>query len=165
MTRVSRDAQMLMQAMVTSLRSTCGRRQVGAIIALDGRVISSGYAGPPSGHPHCDHRCFTASNAMGGCNRTIHAEANAIAYAARHGISTTGATLYCTLSPCRECAKIIISSGIKRVCYLEAYRDLSGVNLLQESGIVCETQIAIYAHFAKCLQMSALLEPGIIPQK
>src|SRR5574343_385517 len=139
MTRISRDEQMAFHAMVTALRSTCGRKSVGAVIAKEGRVISSGYAGPPSGFPHCSEACMVASGAMGGCQRTIHAEQNAIAYAARHGIATQGAELYCTLSPCTNCAKLIINSGIIGVKYIEQYRDQSGIELLKSAGIPCTT--------------------------
>ena len=149
---------MLLQAVITAMRSTCGRRKVGAIISKDGRIISSGYADPPAGQPHCTAACLHASNANGGCNRTIHAEANAIAYAARHGISTLGATLYCTLSPCSECAKLIISAGISKVWYIEQYRDPSGINKLKESGIECEMNNAVSAHLAAAHQMCASME-------
>lgn len=155
--RITRDEQMLMQALITSMRSTCGRKQVGAIIAKEGRIISSGYAGPPSGQPHCTPECLTQASPSG-CKRTIHAEANAVSYAARHGISTQGATLYCTLSPCSECAKLIISSGVTKVWYIEKYRDDSGVKLLQESGILCEMNNALSAHLAKAHQMCASME-------
>lgn len=153
--RISRDEQMTTHAMVTALRSTCGRKMVGAIIAKEGRVISSGYAGPPAAFPHCTEACVVASSANGGCTRTVHAEQNAIAYAARHGISTEGATLYTTCSPCPNCAKLIINSGIIRVVYLEQYRDTSGIDLLRTVGIQCEIQTVPYAHFTNLRQTFA----------
>ena len=137
--RLTRDEQMAYHALITSLRSTCGRKMVGAIIAREGRIISSGYAGPPAGFPHCTKACMVAASATGGCQRTIHAEQNAIAYAARHGISTAGAMLYCTLSPCTNCAKLIINSGIIGVKFIEQYRDASGIELLISAGIPCTT--------------------------
>ena len=145
--RITRDEQMMLHALVTSLRSTCGRKAVGAVIAKEGRIISSGYAGPPSGFPHCTEACKVASSANGGCQRTIHAEMNALAYAARHGISTEGATLYCTDSPCLNCAKPLINTGIIRVCYLRPYRDTS--------GIPCETINVSSAHFTNLAQLFA----------
>lgn len=154
MTRISRDEQMALYAIVASMRSTCGRRKVGSIIALEGRVLSTGYAGPPSGFPHCSTECLKAAEGCG-CKRTIHAEQNAISYAARHGIKTEGATLYCTLSPCESCAKSIISAGIKRVVYLEKYRDSSGIQLLEQADIPCEIVIANSALFTSLLQTSA----------
>lgn len=153
--RITRDEQMAYHALITSLRSTCGRKMVGAIIAREGRIISSGYAGPPSGFPHCDKACMIASSAMGGCQRTIHAEQNAIAYAARHGISTQGGTLYCTLSPCVSCAKLIATSGIIEVKYIEPYRDSSGIDLLQSVNITC--QLIILPPINRVLESRSIL--------
>ena len=152
MSRITRDEQMMFHALITSLRSTCGRKAVGAIIAKEGRIISSGYAGPPSGFKHCTQSCLDASS--GGCQRTIHAEQNAIAYAARHGISTQGATLYCTDSPCVTCAKQIINTGVIGVKYLRPYRDTSGIEILQHAGITCEIQTVNSVHFTNLLQLS-----------
>lgn len=162
--RISRDEQMGLHALVTSLRSTCGRKAVGAIIAKDGRIISSGYAGPPSGFAHCNSDCVSGS--AGGCQRTVHAEQNAIAYAARHGISTQGATLYCTLSPCLNCSKQLINSGIIKVIYLEKYRDTSGIDLLTQVGIPCEMINVRYAicinplHESACMDRETPSAPG-----
>lgn len=153
--RLTRDEQMAYHALITSLRSTCGRKMVGAIIARDGRIISSGYAGPPAGFPHCTKACMIASGAIGGCQRTIHAEQNAIAYAARYGISTDGAIIYCTLSPCTNCAKLIINSGIIGVKYIEQYRDASGIELLISAGIPCTTISVNSAISASLLQAYA----------
>ena len=136
--RPTRDEVGMIHAMLTSLRSTCGRKQVGATIYKDGRPISAGYAGPPAGFPHCTPECLHASNANGGCNHTIHAEANAVAYASRAGRSTEGSTLYTTLSPCRECAKLVINSGISKVWYYEEYRITDGIDLLRKANIPCE---------------------------
>lgn len=129
---------MLMEmAIIASKRSTCGRKHVGAIIAIEGRPISVGYAGAPSGLPHClEHGCLTGPE--GGCIRTQHAEANAIAFAARKGIATERATLYTTVSPCLACAKLIINAGILEVWYLELYRKMEGIALLHEKMIFCD---------------------------
>lgn len=159
--RISRDEQMGLHALVTAQRSTCGRKAVGAIIAKEGRIISSGYAGPPSGFPHCDVQCMNSS--ANGCQRTVHAEQNAIAYAARHGISTQGATLYCTLSPCLNCSKQLINSGIIRVVYLEQYRDTSGIDLLKQVGIPCETISVNYVIYPKPLPASACGDKDLRP--
>ena len=153
--RPTRDEVAMIHAMLTSLRSTCGRKQVGATIYKDGRPISAGYAGPPAGFPHCTPECLHASNANGGCNRTIHAEQNALAYAARAGRSTEGATLYCTLSPCEACAKLIINSGIQKVVYWEEYRNTDGIRLLRGAGITCEILAVRTAIFTNMLQMFA----------
>lgn len=162
--RISRDEQMGLHALVTSMRSTCGRKAVGAVIAKDGRIISSGYAGPPSGFPHCNAECLKIAES-GGCQRTVHAEQNAIAYAARHGISTDGATLYCTLSPCLNCAKQIINSGIIRVVYLEQYRDTSGIDLLKQVGIPCETTTVNYVAFQRHPPESVCGVKGVHPNQ
>jgi dCMP deaminase len=135
--RISRDQMLMEMAIIASKRSTCNRKHVGAIIALDGRPVSVGYAGAPSGLPHClDHGCLPGSD--GGCIRTQHAEANAIAWAARKGIATERATLYTTVSPCLACAKLIVNSGIDEVWFLELYRKTEGTELLEKLGIACE---------------------------
>jgi dCMP deaminase len=127
---------MLIQiALITSQRSTCERLQVGAVIAKDGRIISTGYAGAPSGLPHCGPEVCDTNTP---CTRTVHAEAGAISYAARMGIPTTSATLYCTHSPCIDCAKLIINSGIARVVYYNEYRKPDGILLLESAGIIVE---------------------------
>lgn len=132
MTRISRDEMLMAIALVVKQRSTCLRRQVGAVLALDGRIISTGYNGAPSGVAHCTPNVCNAENP---CVDTIHAEANAIAFAARNGISTRGASLYSTASPCRECAKLLINAGITEVVYNEEYRDTSPIDLLTGVGI------------------------------
>lgn len=128
--RPTRTDVLMAVAMVMATRSTCNRLQVGCVIAKDGRIISTGYAGAPSGLPHCGPEC----NPDNPCNNTVHAEAGAIAYAARHGIAVEGATIYCTHSPCLACAKLIINSGIQEVIYDQEYRDKSGVELLLKAG-------------------------------
>lgn len=136
MERISRDQMLMEMAITASKRSTCMRKHVGAIIAVDGRPVSVGYAGAPAGLPHClDHGCLSGPD--GGCIRTQHAEANAIAFAARKGIATERATLYTTVSPCLACAKLIINAGIKDIWYLERYRKTEGIELLDLKGIFC----------------------------
>lgn len=130
--RITRTRMMFDIAATVARRSTCGRRQVGAVLARDGRIISIGYAGAPAGQPHCSSAICDLSKP---CTRTIHAEVNAIAYAARAGVSTENAELFCTLSPCIECAKVIISAGIRSVYYLDRYRDYAGIKLMVSSGL------------------------------
>lgn len=121
-------------AAIVAWRGTCERAAVGAVIAREGRIISTGYVGAPSGVRHCpDGGCEIGTH--GGCTRTVHAEANCIAFAAKYGIATEGSTLYSTLSPCYECAKIILNSGIKKVVYRTDYRDAQGRQLLEIAGI------------------------------
>jgi len=110
--------------------SYCKRKQVGAIIVRDRMIISDGYNGTPSGFENCceDHEGLTQWY-------VLHAEANAILKVARSTQSCDNATLYITLSPCKECSKLIHQSGIKRVVYQNCYRDTSGVDFLVKAGI------------------------------
>jgi len=140
MARLTRDQVLMQMTISASHRSTCERKKVGALLAIDGRPISVGYAGAPSGFPHCHKGICDLSKP---CTRTVHAETNAIAFAARKGIATEGATLYCTLAPCGECAKLIINAGILRVVYYELYRTSDGIDLLQRAGI--STQMFVTA--------------------
>lgn len=133
MERPSRDQVLMEVANAFASRGTCGRARVGAAIARDGRVLVTGYNGPPAGLPHCDSECLQRHT--GGCFLAVHAEANAIAYAARHGIGVEGATLYSTHLPCLSCAQLIINAGISRVLYSTDYRDHSGRLLLEAAGI------------------------------
>ena len=136
--RITRQEMFKEMVTLISKRSTCLRSKVGAIIEKDGRVISIGYNGPASGFPEClPQTQFHRSNEClgAGCTRSIHAEANTIAFAAKAGISVEGTTLYCSMSPCINCAKLIINSGIKTVVYLEEYRDKAGIELLKRAGV------------------------------
>jgi dCMP deaminase len=116
-----------------SLLSYCKRKQVGAIIVKDRMIISDGYNGTPSGFENCceDEEGLTRWD-------VLHAEANAILKVARSTQSCEGATLYITLSPCKECSKLIHQSGIKRVVYHNGYRDDSGLQFLKKAGIEVE---------------------------
>lgn len=122
-------------------RSTCVRRKVGAIIVKDKRIIATGYNGAPSGLKHCyELGCMRERlNIPSGQNhelcRGIHAEQNAIIQAAMYGVSINEATIYVTCSPCVQCAKMIINSGIKRVVYCGEYPDKLSEELLNEAGI------------------------------
>lgn len=118
----------IMEAVAT--RATCDRARSGAVIVRDKRIISTGYVGAPKGLPHCDevgHLFKKAIRPDGvetqNCIRTTHAEMNAIIQAALHGVSVKDATLYCRMVPCWDCAKAIISSGIKRVVCQMNYKD------------------------------------------
>jgi len=119
-------------AQLLALRSTCLRNQIGAVIAKQGRIISTGYNGVPSGLPHCTP---DICNEDGPCTRTVHAEANAIVHAAKVGIKTDYATLYTTISPCLDCAKLIINAGIDTVIFDKPYRDSSPIKYLLDAGV------------------------------
>jgi dCMP deaminase len=132
--RVSRDAMLMEMANVVAKRGTCTRAWVGVVIASESRVISTGYVGSPTGQPHClDVGCSLGAD--GGCERTVHGEANAIAFAAKHGTSIEGSSLYTLKSPCMACAKLIINSGIREVVWWQAYRDERGLQLLEDAGL------------------------------
>jgi dCMP deaminase len=130
--RITREEMLTEMARTVAKRSTCQRLQVGCVIALGGRVLSLGYNGAPSGFPDCDP---SLCNVNAPCTRTIHAEANAIAFAAKVGINLSGSIICCTHSPCLDCAKLIINSGIREIYFLEVYRDESPIELLAEAGI------------------------------
>lgn len=112
-------------------RSHCVKIKVGAVLTRDTRIISLGYNGPPAGTHNCDEEWPVEGcprDRKGGCSLAIHAEANAILYAAKNGVQPEGATLYVTLSPCLSCARIIFTTGIKRVVFLNSYAEYKGID-------------------------------------
>src|SRR3712207_6150556 len=124
------DRRYLRMARIWAENSYCQRRKVGALVVKEKMIISDGYNGTPSGF---ENRCEDDSNVT--LPYVLHAEANAITKLARSSNNSDGATLYVTASPCIECAKLIIQSGIKRVVYGESYRLDDGAKLLQRAGI------------------------------
>ena len=139
--RPSWDEYFLEIIQLIKQRSTCIRRQVGAIIVKDKRILATGYNGAPTGCSHClDIGCLREelgipSGERHELCRAVHAEQNAIAQAAQYGISVAGATLYVTHQPCTMCAKIVINAGIKRIIYSGDYPDKLSLELLNEAGI------------------------------
>ena len=124
------DRSYLEMAAVWAKNSYCTRRQVGAILVKDRMIISDGYNGTPSGFENvCEDENGVTKPYV------LHAEANAITKVARSGNRSEGATLYIPDSPCMECAKLIIQSGITRVVYAREYRIIDGVDLLRRAGI------------------------------
>jgi len=125
-----------------SKRATCHRKSVGGILVLEGRTIMSGFCGAPSGLPHCTDEgvgcLIQVRDGRESCMRTLHCEPAMISFAAKEGIAVDGSELYITLSPCYECAKLLINSGIKAVYYLEGYSGADGIKILEEAGIHCE---------------------------
>jgi dCMP deaminase len=126
MSRISKDQCFMMMAKVAALRSTCNSRPTGAVLVKEGRIISTGYNGAMSGVSHCTDKgpgfCFrresgAPENDKYNWCKSVHAEANAIAQAAKFGISVEGAVCYCTLAPCYVCLKLMASSGIVGVYY------------------------------------------------
>ena len=124
------DKRYLRMARIWAENSYCVRRQVGALIVKDQRIISDGYNGTPSGF---ENICEDENNVTK--PYVLHAEANAITKLARSHNSSEGATVYITASPCIECSKLLIQAGIKRVVYGEKYRLEDGLNLLRKAGI------------------------------
>lgn len=129
--RPTRDEVYLAIAEVISLRGTCKRGQVGAVITQDHRIVATGYNGPIAKHICSDLNCDLENT----CKVAIHAEANAIAFAARHGVVLQGSTMYCRTQPCLKCAELIVQSGIEKVVYSFLYKDDLGFNLLTAMGI------------------------------
>ena len=142
MDRPSWDEYFMEMAELTSKRSTCMRRQVGAVIVQDKHIIATGYNGAPRGIKHCEER--------GGCLRqklnvpsgerhelcmALHAEQNAIIQAATLGQSIEGGVIYVTHQPCVICAKMIINAGIKRIVVREGYPDQLSIDILSEAGL------------------------------
>ncbi|MCD4732807.1 cytidine/deoxycytidylate deaminase family protein [bacterium] len=140
MKRPSWDQYFLKIARLVATRATCLRRAVGAVLVRDRHLLATGYNGAPTGLKHCEE--------LGGCLREqlgipsgtrheicrgTHAEQNAIAQAARFGLSTDGATIYVTNHPCSICTKILINAGIQRIVYAEGYPDELAVKLLAEA--------------------------------
>ena len=126
------DHSYLERAEIWAQNSYCKRRKVGALLVKDRMIISDGYNGTPSGFENiCEEDGVTKPY-------VLHAEANAITKVAKSGNSSEGATLYVTASPCLECSKLIIQSGIKRVVYRDEYRLTDGIDLLRRAGIEVE---------------------------
>jgi dCMP deaminase len=124
------DRAYLLMAREWAKLSYCKRKQVGSLIVRNNMIISDGYNGTPSGYSN------SCEDEKGDTHwYVLHAEANAILKVAKSTQSAEGATLYITLSPCKECSKLIIQSGIKRVVYNIQYKDTSGVDFLREYGI------------------------------
>ena len=122
-------------------RSTCLRREVGAILVKEKRILATGYNGAPAGLRHCEEvGCLrqdasVPSGMRHELCRGLHAEQNAIIQAAYHGIPIAGSTLYCTNKPCVICSKMVINAGIKKVIYEEGYEDPLADQMLKEAGI------------------------------
>ncbi|HZK57031.1 MAG TPA: cytidine/deoxycytidylate deaminase family protein [Clostridia bacterium] len=142
--RPSWDEYFMEIAEVVKTRSTCLRRQVGAVIVKDKQILSTGYNGAPSGLKHCEETgCLrqqlgVPSGEKHELCRGLHAEQNAIIQASLHGVKIEGATIYVTIQPCVVCAKMIINSGIKRLVYKGNYPDKLSAQMLEESGITVQ---------------------------
>ncbi len=142
MTRPDWDSYFMKMAELVSTRSTCMRRQVGAVIVQDKHIVATGYNGAPRGIMHCDERgeCLRQKLGVPSGERhelcmALHAEQNAIIQAATSGQTIEGATIYITHQPCIICAKMIINAGIRRIVVKEGYPDQLSVDMLAEAGL------------------------------
>ena len=135
--RISMHYICMKLAMLLSLRSSCPRGQVGVVIENNSRIISTGYVGSMPGEPHCFDIGCNINEQTGSCERTIHGEMNAIMYAVSKQINLVGSSLYTTLSPCLNCAKLIVHSHIAVVWYLKEYRDTKPIKYLQDHNVMC----------------------------
>jgi dCMP deaminase len=153
--RPSWDEYFMNIAEAVSKRGTCDRGRLGCVLVKDRRILSTGYVGSPMGIEHCDeagHEIKTVTHEDGSvskhCMRTSHAEVNAIALAARNGVSVDGATLYQLMSPCYTCAKMLINAGIKRVVAKRRYhQDKQTEELFKKAGVqfeIWENEIVTY---------------------
>jgi dCMP deaminase len=128
--RVDWNTYFMNIARQAATRSTCDRKQVGAVIVRDRTILSTGYNGSIRGMPHCDEIGHIMENDH--CVATIHAEANAILQAAKNGVMIEGAEIYTTASPCWNCFKMIANSGIRRIFYGEFYRDERSIEVARQ---------------------------------
>jgi|TARA_B100000686_G_C16758696_1_gene957266 dCMP deaminase len=133
MARPTWDVYFMGIAQQVSKRSTCDRKNVGAVIVRDKVILSTGYNGSIRGVKHCDEIGHLIEN--GHCVRTVHAEVNAVAQSAMNGTEIKNSSIYLTASPCWPCFKVIVNSGIKKIYFGEFYRDEKIFKFAQESGI------------------------------
>ena len=131
------DTYFMKVAQLTAELSYAIRKKVGAVLVKDNRIISIGYNGTCAGMDNCCEDVMP-DGSLKTKSTVVHAEANSLFWCAKTEIITNGSTLYLTLSPCSTCALGIIQSGIKRVVYLEEYRDTSGIEVLKKAGIKIE---------------------------
>lgn len=141
--RPSWDEYFLRMAQLAATRATCPRRRVGAILVREHRVLATGYNGAVNGASHCDDvGCLIViRDGRESCERTVHAELNAIIQCARSGTAAAGATMYCTDFPCVVCAKAMVQVGVERVVYLSDYPDPNSMEILRESSVRLEQAV------------------------
>lgn len=128
-------------------RSHCVRAQVGAVLTKETRIVSLGYNGPPAGTHNCDlewPKEGCPRDSKGSCSLALHAEQNAILYAAKNNVDIQGATLYVTLSPCISCARVIFTTGIKKIFYLNSYAEFKGLE--KDEGVEFLKKFGVEVH-------------------
>jgi dCMP deaminase len=165
------DEYFLMLAKLAATRSTCLAFPVGAVIVKNKQVVATGYNGSPSGSAHCTTQgyCYPGLSSCDASktlpSRAVHAEANAIAQAAKHGISTEGASIYVTLEPCLSCLKLIISAGIKEIFYETPFNGGEKA-LVRDSfvneGLVILKQVKLSESTAKRAASFLLLSTSVV---
>jgi dCMP deaminase len=137
MTRPNWDEYFMGFALAAAKRGTCDRKHVGAVIVVNKQVVATGYNGSVQSMPHCDDVGHDMVD--GHCVRTIHAEMNALAQAAKHGVAVDGARIYTTASPCWDCFRVLVNAGVLRFIYLESYREIESRDRIQrvcrETGV------------------------------
>lgn len=148
--RPTRARALMDTAFIWASRSTCDRLHVGSVIHRDGRILAQGYNGAPAGLEHCNHTCdckrlksiapaavhhWSDCAMLQPCTRAVHAEQNAVSFAARWGVGLEGAEAVVTHQPCLSCAQTLINAGITAVTYCHPYRLTDGLDLLEEAGI------------------------------
>ena len=144
MSRPSWDTYFMEIAELAATRSTCLRRQVGAVIVKDKKILATGYNGAPTGLRHCEEvgclrdKLNIPSGERHELCRAVHAEQNAIVQAATFGVSIKGATMYSTTQPCVLCSKLIINAHIERIVIAEGYPDELAIEMLAEAGVAVE---------------------------
>lgn len=154
MTRPDRDEWFLQMAELVATRSTCLRGHVGVVIVVEKRIVSIGYNGAPPGQPQCDEVGCDELTVMPvnlpperadddeyielGCQRAVHAEANALAFAARFGTPCADSTMYATHSPCPTCARLLVAAGVIRYVFRREYRVREGIEILDRANVSVE---------------------------
>ena len=140
--RLDWDSYFMNIAQLVAERSTCNRAKIGAVIVRDRNIIATGYNGSPMGLPHCTEvgcLVYVSRNPNGeeeeNCFRTIHAEINAIAQAAKHGVRIDGSDMYVTASPCIHCLKVLINVGVKSIYYEKPYKIHTIQDMVEQAGI------------------------------
>lgn len=127
------DEYFMQIARTVATRATCPRASVGCVLVREHRILTTGYNGSPRGAAHCTEAGCTIVD--GHCVRATHAEANAVVQGALHGVTLSGSIAYCTHQPCVHCSKLLISAGVRKIVYDDAYPDPIAQELLAEAGV------------------------------
>ena len=160
MSKPSFDDIYMELAMNLARKSHCVKMKVGAVLTKDTRIVSLGYNGPPSGTNNCDEEWPETGcprDSKGGCSLALHAEQNAILYAAKNRVTLEDATLYITLSPCLPCARMIFSSGIKRVLFLNSYAMYKGIGVDEGTDFLRKFGVEVIQYAPKDMMENSIV--------